>query len=262
MNPTANLGDRYPIHNQLLRLLLEHRFATTQQLARFTRASYRSHRSALRQTNRHLRTLAEQGLIVQLERRIGGWQGGSTTSIWALTTSGRQTLAGSRKGKRERPAQISTTFLGHLLAITETRLVLSELADTPGAPAISSQGEPDCWRGYLSSHGTTSTLKPDLALTVMSRQYTDHYFVEIDQATENPARVIRKCWQYQHYRRTGFEQDLLGAFPVVIWLVPHTQRRQQLERYIQTEPDLPQQLFRVITLDQLTALIRDGPPAN
>lgn len=226
---------------------------------RLTRNEYGNQRSALRQTLRHLNALLEQQLVVQLERRVGGWQGGSAVTIWTLTTKGLRHLTGS--SNRLRPLHHSTTFLEHLLAISETRVILHEATELHNLH-IRIESEPHCWRAYLDAQGQTTTLKPDLALTVLSEQFMDRYFFEIDRATENPARVIRKCWQYAHHRRSGAEQEQHEVYPAVLWLVPHSKRKEQLLRGIAVEPRLPRELFTVITPDELTTLIKNGPGGN
>lgn len=250
----------YPIYRRLLELLERHRFCTSHQLASFTRAHYKSNRSALRQTLRHLRALHEHDLIARLERRVGGWQHGSSVGIWALTTRGLHHLNGG--GGRLRPQHISTTFLHHQLAVTEVNLRAERATTALDEASIQAEQEPHCWRRYLGAHGEMLTLKPDLQLTVTSRDYEDRYFVEVDRDSENPARVIRKCWQYQQYRRTGQEQKQSGIFPAVVWIVPHNTRKQKLQTAIRDEPRLPRELFVVITIDEVTALIRDGPPRS
>ncbi len=250
-----------PIHHRLLQLIHEHRFATTRQLMRLTSTSYSSERSALRQTLRHLDTLRERHLITRLERRVGGWQGGSAVSIWTLTTKGSRALTGSRT--RRRPRHLSTTFLEHLLAVSETRVVLSESATNGTDMEIEITGEPACWRRYVESTGSAAVLKPDLAVKVVSAAFVDRYFVEVDRATENPARVIGKCWHYVRYRRSGAEQSRNdGIFPAVVWLVPHLERRIQIERAIALERELPRGLFIVTTLDDLPHLVRAGPATS
>lgn len=250
----------HPIHQELLELIRTHRFVTTHQLVRLTRGEYGSKRSATRQTLRHLKVAREKQLIVRLERRVGGWQGGSTVTIWTLTTKGHRHLTGSTT--RLRPHHYSTTFLEHLLAITETRVVLHEATVKYPELQITAIGEPACWRRYLSTQGVTVTLKPDLAVTVTSPEYVDRYLFEIDRATENPARVMRKCWQYVQHRRSGEEQQRHdGVYPFVVWIVPHEQRKQQLLRALNQEPKLQRELFTVITTGELLPLIRDGPTA-
>ena len=50
----------HPMQARLLALVAAHRFATTTQLARLTAPEYASSASALRQTQRHLASLAQQ----------------------------------------------------------------------------------------------------------------------------------------------------------------------------------------------------------
>lgn len=251
-------ADLQPIHLLLLQLLQGHRFATSHQLIRLTEHLYGNRRSAIRQISRHLSELQRQQYLVRLERRIGGWQGGSAVSIWTLSTKGIRHLKGTTR--RIRPHHHSTTFLQHHLAITETRVVLHEVA-RQHQRELEVQLEPDCWRHFLSAHGVKTGLKPDLAVTVTSSDYVDRYFLEVDRATENPARVIRKCWHYEQYRRSGMEQERHGVYPAVVWIVPHAERKSQLQRALSAEPKLLKHLFTVITPDELSALIRDGPTA-
>lgn len=248
----------HPIYDQLLYLIYEHRFATTRQLARFTRGEYSSARSALRQTTRHLKTLSEHYLVMPLERRVGGWQHGSAVSIWTLTTPGHARLTGRQTRKRPRP--LSTHFLEHHLAVTEAHLIGTETVRSHRELAVNRvEFEPQCWRSYLGPHGERRTLKPDMFLQVTSPEYVDSYYLEIDMATENPARVIRKSMQYQAWKQRGTDQETLGAFPKVLWLAPHAKRQEQLGRHLKEDPAIHDDLFKVITLDDLPRVIALGP---
>ena len=251
----------HPMQARLLALVAAHRFATTTQLARLTAPEYASPASALRQTQRHLASLAQQRLLTSLERRVGGWQGGSAVTIWATTTRGHRLVAADEgegeMPRRQRPREVSTTFLDHLLAITEVRTSVEEAvrqeADTEAAVAL----EPDCWRTALSPSGQVQVLRPDLAVTITSPAYEDRYLVEVDRATENPGRVIATCWRYQEHQAQAGD----GVFPLVVWLVPGDRRRHRLERAIAHSTGLLRDLFRVIRLDQLPTLILVGPAA-
>ena len=252
----------HPMQARLLALVAAHRFATTTQLARLTALEYASPASALRQTQRHLASLAQQRLLTSLERRVGGWQGGSAVTIWATTTRGhRRVAADEGEGevpRRQRPREVSTTFLDHLLAITEVRTSIEEAvrqeADTEAAVAL----EPECWRTALSPSGQVQVLRPDLAVTITSPAYEDRYLIEVDRATENPGRVIATCWRYQEHQAQAGDGDV---FPLVVWLVPTDRRRHRLERAIAHSTGLLRDLFRVIRLDQLPTLIHGGPTA-
>ena len=257
----------HPMQARLLALVAAHRFATTTQLARLTALEYASPASALRQTQRHLASLAQQRLLTSLERRVGGWQGGSAVTVWAATTRGHRLVAaenGEDEGevpRRQRPREVSTTFLDHLLAITEVRTSIEEAvrqkADTEATVAL----EPDCWRTALSPSGQPQVLRPDLAVTITSPAYEDRYLVEVDRATENPGRVIATCWRYQEHQAASSQASDDGVFPLVVWLVPGDRRRHRLERAIAHSTGLLRDLFRVIRLDQLPTLIHGGPAA-
>ena len=258
----------HPMQARLLALVAAHRFATTTQLARLTAPEYASPASALRQTQRHLASLAQQRLLTSLERRVGGWQGGSAVTIWAATTRGHRLVAAENGDdeevpRRQRPREVSTTFLDHLLAITEVRTSVEEAvrqeADTEAAVAL----EPECWRTALSPSGQVQVLRPDLAVTITSPAYEDRYLVEVDRATENPGRVIATCWRYQEHQATSVQasDDDGDVFPLVVWLVPTDRRRRCLERAIAHSTGLLRELFRVIRLDQLPTLIHGGPAA-
>ena len=250
----------HPMQARLLALVAAHRFATTTQLARLTALEYASSASALRQTQRHLASLAQQHLLTSLERRVGGWQGGSAVTVWAATTRGQRLVAADEDEvpRRQRPREVSTTFLDHLLAITEVRTSIEEAvrqeADTEAAVAL----EPDCWRTALSPSGQVQVLRPDLAVAITSPAYEDHYLIEVDRATENPGRVIATCWRYQEHQAQASDSDV---FPLVVWLVPGDRRRHRLERAIAHSTGLLRDLFRVIRLDQLPTLIHGGPAA-
>ena len=254
----------HPMQARLLALVAAHRFATTTQLARLTALEYASSASALRQTQRHLANLAQQRLLTSLERRVGGWQGGSAVTIWAATTRGQRLVAtdeGEEVPRRQRPREVSTTFLDHLLAITEVRTSIEEAvrqeADTETTVAL----EPDCWRTALSPSGQPQVLRPDLAVTITSPAYEDRYLIEVDRATENPGRVIATCWRYQEHQATTSQASDDDVFPLVVWLVPGDRRRHRLERAIAHSTGLLRDLFRVIRLDQLPTLIHGGPAA-
>ena len=255
----------HPMQARLLALVAAHRFATTTQLARLIAPEYASSASALRQTQRHLASLAQQRLLMSLERRVGGWQGGSAVTIWAATTRGHRLVAADEgKGevpRRQRPREVSTTFLDHLLAITEVRTSIEEAVrqevDTEAAVA----SEPECWRTALSPSGQVQVLRPDLAVTITSPAYEDRYLIEVDRATENPGRVIATCWRYQEHQATSAQASDGDVFPLVVWLVPTDRRRHRLERAIAHSTGLLRDLFRVIRLDQLPTLIHGGPAA-
>lgn len=101
---------------RVVRILAEHRFATTNQLARLHQSHHKTAASALRQTARLIRHLQTLSLVHHLERRIGGQRAGSTGLIWYLTEHGFRLLeinAERHTTTHHRNAEPSTRFLTH-----------------------------------------------------------------------------------------------------------------------------------------------------
>lgn len=245
---------------EILATVRAFRFLTTRQLARQHFSLTEPDAVIPRTANSALAKLRTLGLLVNLDRRIGGVRAGSGGHVWQLTDLGNRLLAehlGEAAGARVRPSEPSTSFLDHTLAVAE--LVITLQASTRHGVMIERlQAEPECWRTHLGSAGEPRTLKPDLASVSQCGEFTDFYFWEVDRATEAPNRVVKKCLQYQQYRDTGAEQRIHGLFPAVVWVVPHPRRREQLERHLAAETRLDQRLFTVIELDQVTDLVRYG----
>lgn len=101
-------------------------------------------------------------------------------------------------------------------------------------------------------------LKPDLAVVTATEAFEDHWFFEVDLATEPPSRVVRACQNYQAYRQSGIEQRRLGLFPAVVWIVPTGRRKATLESHMDQHDAISARLFTVITLDELETLIEHG----
>lgn len=246
----------------ILNSVREHRFLTTRQIARLHFNRKTTEIAALRSTNRTLAKLAVLGLLTALERRIGGVRAGSGAFVWSIGHLGARLLNltdhdNSGQG-RQREIEPSTTFLEHTLAVAEVHLRLREATRGGDATLVGVELEPACWRPYVAPGGSTSRLKPDLAAVTATGDFEDHWFFEIDLATEPPSRVVRKCLQYQEYLRAGTEQQRLGLFPAVVWIVPTSARQQTLRTRLAEEPSIGARLFTVITLDRLAELIAKG----
>jgi hypothetical protein len=245
---------------QILGTVRAFRFLTTRQLARQHFGLSDPYAVIPRSANSALQRLRDLGLLVNLERRIGGVRAGSGGHVWQITDLANRLLVehlGEKTGPRIRPSEPSTTFLDHTLAIAELVITLQSTS-SHGVEIERLQLEPECWRTYLGTAGETRTLKPDLASVSQTDGFTDFYFWEVDRATEAPNRVIRKCLQYQQYRNTGAEQRAQDLFPAVVWVVPNKRRYEQLGRRLAAEPEIDQRLFTVIELDQLEDLVRMG----
>jgi hypothetical protein len=254
----AKLGDR---DWMILESVSEYNYLTTRQLARLHFDHHAPATVIPRPANHALARLRALGLLANLERRIGGVRAGSGGHVWTLTELANRLLA-SRNDAPARPRvrtyEPSSSFLEHTLAVAEVVLTLRQISAQHDVALIRAESEPACWRPYLATGGAVVRLKPDLAVVTQTRDYEDHWFIEVDRATEPPSRIVRKSLQYQEYQRTGIEQRTHGVFPAVVWIVPSAARREQLIRRLFDEAAIDNRLFTVITLDQLDALITEG----
>jgi hypothetical protein len=118
------------------------------------------------------------------------------------------------------------------------------------------QTEPACWR-IAASFGDRM-LKPDLFAVTASADYEDHWYIEVDRATESLPTLLRKCAQYEDYRRTGAEQQDHGVFPLVIWIVPDDARAAKLRAAIAASRSLDRDLYRICTPASFAGVITGG----
>ena len=237
------------------------RFLTTRQIARQHFGNMDRTGAVPRSANLALVRLRELGMLTNLERRIGGVRAGSGGFVWQLTERGDRVLAkhlGQTPRGRTRPHEPGTSFLDHTLAIAEVVLTLQEAASSGRITLSKIEPEPDCWRSYLGPGGVALTLKPDIAAVTVSSDFEDHWFFEVDRATEPPNRVVKKCLQYQEYLATGLEQDRLGLFPAIVWAVPSQRRRDQLLQRLQTEASIDRRLFTVVIPEDIEELVVVG----
>lgn len=236
----------------ILTSIAAHRLITTRQLQRLHFSGHASLSAGTRATNRVLHRLHGHRLISMLDRRVGGSTAGSTCSIWHLSHLGERLLADANPGApapRYRLANPSLQYLDHLLAITDTRLVLLA-ADRAGLIELDRiQLEPACWRSYQGTHGPAK-MQPDLAIVYTRNGYEHHAYLEVDLDTEHLPVILRKCHSVQAYYTTGTEQDRLGLFPLTIWITPTSRRRDRIREAIQNAANLSTELFWVITAQE------------
>lgn len=249
---------------EILASLKKCKFLLTGQIQRLHIINASTQKAARRAAARELRKLKDYGLVNTLERRIGGTRAGSGSLIWHLTEAGERFLAmeNSEQYTRRRYLEPSRMFLRHSLAVSECYVQFVEICRrTPGLTLLAADWEPDCWRPY-TQHGKIVSLKPDLFVATKSDGYEDRWFIEIDLSTESPSTIIGKCDRYRDYYRSGLEQKQFGVFPVVVWLVLDTGRKDRLRTAIQEAYPKGGKLFIVITADEFERLIRQGFDAN
>jgi len=202
--------------------------------------------------------LERHGLLERPIRRVGGLQAGSASSVWMLSSMG-QRLRNLRDGVGAvgRVREPGERFVRHYLAIADTHLALVEAAKKR-LELLTVQIEPACWRSYTGLGGSAELLKPDLYAVTASGEFEDHWFIEVDRATESIPTLIKQCRQYEAYRHNGTEQARTGLFPLVLWVVPDESRAAKLRQALTLARDLDIALFRIVTPDRLIATITGG----
>lgn len=252
----TDLGER---DKEVLLAIHGHRYLMTRQVQRLVFTDAATTTAALRAASRCLKKLRELGLIDALSRRIGGVRVGSGSMVWHISHAGERLLRlhDHRPVPVKRFFEPSPYFLAHTLAVAEVYVQLTELCLEHRMALAAWQPEPECWRSY-SEHGVHLSLKPDLYAVTVSGDYEDRWFFEIDLDTESPAKVVEKCRKYHQYYRSGLEQEASGVFPLTVWIVPDTERKERLIAHIRAVFDKQPRLFAVITGDELGCLIRNG----
>lgn len=235
-----------------------HRYATTTQIRRVFFLGHATQSAATRACTRVLDRLLVLRVLTRLERRIGGNRHGSAAFIWCLDVVGER-LTRTEGRPRRRFHEPSFLFLNHTLAITDTHVRLQEAEHARLFSITRIQIETEAWQPYLTPSGVKSVLKPDLMASLATADYEDHWYIELDLATESMPVLLRKCRAYEDYRRTGRAQAEHGVFPRVLWVMPAQARVARLEAAIGAEAALPDRLFALTTPDHLIATLRDPP---
>jgi hypothetical protein len=262
----ARLSDR---DLAILHSVAEHYFLTARQVEVLHFPDH-GPASGPRIARRTLARLRDLRLLGALERHIGGYGRGSEGFVHHVDIVGDQLISARSGRKARRFHEPSRRFVRHKLAIVNTRLALIQADREQRLELVDSTVEPASWRRFTGLGGARLTLKPDLyAETAASpgSELVRAWFVEVDLGTEGIVTLLKKCGDYETYRRTGLEQAHGGGFPVVVWSVTHAdaakaeRRRQALREAIDRDRSLPSALFRIVAPDQLVPLLANGGEA-
>ena len=247
---------------QILYFLNQARYTTTSQLARLFYSDSDKPETAIRRANFTAQRLLKAGLVSHLKRRIGGVRKGSASYVWQITFQGLKLLKGQDETivlRYKNHYEPSQHHVEHTLAVTEIFIKTMETVRNSKKLSLEAFSfEPNSWRSYQKLSGLGMTLKPDAYLELVSQEYEDHYFIELDRSTESLARIVNTCKKYIEYYRSGVEQRQHGVFPFVLWIVPDDKRKPAISKAIQTELYNFWELFTVITLDDYQNYIKGG----
>lgn len=225
------------------------------QLAHFSVSDHGNQAAASRATQRVLKRLTRERLLVRLGRRIGGVRAGSAGFVLALGPIGQRLLFAD--GRRQRGYEPGLRFLDHALAISQLVVDLQLLARAGILDLLDLQAEPRAWRDFGSGLSGGRLVRPDLYVALGSRQYELRWFIELDRATESLPVIRRKCRLYANYYQSGVEQAKGGVFPRVCWIVPTDARASSLADLIERDSKLPAGLFVIATTENATAVLQE-----
>lgn len=161
----------------------------------------------------------------------------------------RDGLSGTRPA---RPRSLpSLHLIRHSLAISE--LIVSVIADARAHGAtVDAATEPACW--WTPDAGPV--IRPDAYLAITADAHTDHWWIEVDQATETVATVLRQLGAYAEFARYG-NGGPGGVIPRVVVSVPTQARARAVSGALSRVGDHPQGLITVTIADAASRLLID-----
>jgi hypothetical protein len=190
---------------------------------------------------RVLGRLVRLGLLGTLTRRIGGVRAGSDGLVFAIDTKGQRLLG--QRGRATRPRTPGMLFVHHVLGVAELYVALVERTRAEEHIRLAHfAAEPASWW----PDGRGGRLKPDAYIRLANLDYEDHWWLELDRATESLPVLKRKLAAYSVFWQSG-QLGPNNIVPRVLVTVPDTKRFSGLVRLIRQLPEGAEKLFIVAT---------------
>jgi len=246
---------------RILASVAEFRLLSTVQIQELHFVAHASPDASVQACWAVLRRLEGHRLLQRVGRQRRFVSGGSTPVTWALGPAGERVtrfLAGEPYAPRRRNLLPVGNDYHHTLAVADAYIRLVRAHRAGRIDVLEVQGEPAAWRTLPGELGRAITVKPDLVLVTQTPDYRDHWFAEIDLGHQSIPRLLRKCLRYEQYRASGIEQQKLGVFPRVLWVLPDERRADRLREAIAAERQLKPGMFLVTVPERLVEAIRTG----
>ncbi|MFB8777148.1 replication-relaxation family protein [Streptomyces broussonetiae] len=204
---------------------------------------------------RVLKRLVDWKVIAPLARRIGGSLRGSAQLVYALDVVGERLLRLRRNLRKDqarirRAAVPSERFVRHTLAVSELYVSLSEASCANGFHLDEFQSEPASWW----PNGLGGWMKPDAYTALSLQSFTDHWWIEVDLATEAAPTLRGKFLSYLDFVNQG-QLGPADVVPRVLVTVPNEYRQDVMERIVRSLPDPAEQLFSITLHEAATTAL-------
>jgi Replication-relaxation len=195
--------------------------------------------------------LHQLGLVLTLQRKVGGARAGSAGHVYTLSLAGYRFLAilsdQPCPAHVKRPTTPSGLFLGHMLAISDIYVQLIITSRDRNIQLATFAIEPACWQPTPSG----DILKPDAYCVLSTATHQDCWWLEIDQNTESLPRIRTKARAYLDYlSHGGLGPDHVP--PRVLYTTPDTPRTDAINHLITTLSTQDTSLINATTRTEAT----------
>ncbi len=242
------LSDR---DGQIIEAVNRLRLVSGSQLERLCFSSLAGHaRTVVR--GRVLRRLVQWQVLALLPRRIGGAARGSAGAVFALGVVGTRLCterqAATNAASRVRhPGAPTERSIRHTLAVSEVCVGLVERARTEGVHIAAFEAEPASWW----PNGVGGFIKPDAYAILTWGNVREHWWIEVDLATESLPIMKRKLMAYVDFVERG-QFGPHGLIPRVLVSTVTPERRAALHSIVTRLPEPAAALFVVLVDSEAT----------
>lgn len=248
------VADRLTVRDwQIIDAVNEVRLLTGQQVERLFFCDLQPGRSRTVSRSRALHRLVAWRVLAPLPRRIGGAGRGSTVLAFALDIVGQRLvrerlIATDRPARVRRPAAPGERTVRHILAVSECYVSLTELSRTSGFTLEHFLAEPASWW----PNGLGGCIKPDAYAILASDDICDHWWIELDLATESLPAVKKQLLYYLDFAHRGqLGPDQVVPRVVIATITP--ERCRAISAMIGRLPSPAEHLFHIVQTDELAS---------
>jgi hypothetical protein len=206
---------------------------------------------------RVLKRLADAQILTPLPRRVGGGLRGSAQLTYALDVLGERLLRLRRNLRQDserirRPGLPGQRFVQHTLAVSELYVGLVEQSRSGSFTLDEFLAEPAAWW----PNGAGGCMKPDAYLAISTNDVTDHWWIEVDLATEAAPTLRGKFLAYLDFVHQG-QLGPSDTVPRVLMTVPSEGRADVMASVLSKLPEPARELFMVVTQNQAIAWLTE-----